>query len=404
VTGKLSALEMRNFKCFRRQPLEFGNLTILTGLNGMGKSSVIQALLLLRQSLDGSRARRLKLSGDLVDLGTGSDVFFDLADEDVITFALEVDNKYRFEFQFEYDRRSSALQRVKAEGSENQPYRDVGPTRQYINDGSGVWRQLPIKEISFDSSPFRSALFSKMRLQYLAAERLGPRKMLPWADEQAARRSLGVQGEYVWAFLARYGAEILPEFDPRLRKTDAKTTVEGQVTAWLQEASPGSILKIDELRTVDALAARYAYERKGDVASPSFRATNVGFGLSYILPVLTALIAARPGDIVIVENPEAHLHPRGQTKIGELACHAASAGVQVIIETHSDHFLDGVRLAARSGCIDHKTVRIHYFTRHGPEAAVISPSLQSDGRLSEWPKGFFDERDENLVRLLKPVA
>jgi predicted ATPase len=403
MTDRLTALEIRNFKCFRRQPIEFGNLTILTGLNGMGKSSAIQALLLLRQSFDSSRARRLKLSGDLVDLGTGLDVFFDLADEDEIMFALEADRKFRAEYQFAYHRQSAALRRMKVESSGLEPLREIGPTRQYVGDGTGAWRPLRHDE-NLNFNFLRGALFSKLRFQYLAAERLGPRKMLPWAEEQAARRSIGVQGEYVLAFLARYGGEVLPASDPRLRATEAKATIEGQVTAWLQETSPGSVVDITELRAVDALAARYSYQRKGDVASPAFRATNVGFGLSYVLPVLTALIAARSGDLVIIENPEAHLHPRGQTKIGELASHAAAAGVQVIIETHSDHFVDGVRVEARKGGIDHRTVRIHYFTRHGSEAALISPILESDGRLSEWPKGFFDERDENLVRLLKPIA
>jgi len=391
----ITELELHNFKCFRHQPIQLGALTVLAGLNGMGKSSVIQALLLLRQSFTEGRSRRLKLSGDLADLGTGSDVFFDLADEDELGFVLEVDHRFRYEYAFEYKRSSNSL----AARFGDQRTQTVARRTMLGEDGS--WT-APSAGVRF---PFRiPGLQQTLHFQYLAAERLGPRKMLPWSEEQISRRSLGAQGEHVLGFLARYGPETLRPGDPRLGHVDAKETVEGQVTAWLQETSPGSMLDISELRDIDAYQARFAYRRRGDVASRPFRATNVGFGLSYVLPVLTALIAARPGDLVIIENPEAHLHPRGQTKLGELAARAAAAGVQIIVETHSDHFLDGVRVAVRAAVVEPKATRIHYFTRHGAEAAVISPQIKRDGSLTEWPSGFFDERDENLIRLLAPVG
>lgn len=391
----ITELTLRNFKCFRRQPIQFGALTVLAGLNGMGKSSVIQALLLLRQSFIEGRSRRLKLSGELVDLGTGADVFFDLADEDDLGFVVEVDGKYRFEYLFQYNRSSNSL----ATRYGDQRRGTVAKRLALAEDGS--W--LPVEQTLV--RPYGiGALHQISHFQYLSAERLGPRKMLPWSEEQISRRSLGGQGEHVLGYLARYGSDSLPASDPRRHLIDTKETVEGQVTAWLQETSPGSMLDISELRDIDAYAARFAYRRRGDVPSRPFRATNVGFGLSYVLPVITALIAARPGDLVIIENPEAHLHPRGQTKLGELAARAASAGVQLIAETHSDHFLDGIRVAVREKIVDPRTTKIHYFTRHGKEAAVITPAIKPDGSLTEWPSGFFDERDENLIRLLAPIG
>ncbi|MCY4151552.1 MAG: AAA family ATPase [Aestuariivita sp.] len=102
----LYALELRNFKCFREQRIKFGMLTVLSGLNGVGKSSVIQALLLLRQSFSESPTQeRLQLSGDLVGLGTGQDVLFDLADEDKLTFILEFAGGRRDEYAFSYSRK-----------------------------------------------------------------------------------------------------------------------------------------------------------------------------------------------------------------------------------------------------------------------------------------------------------
>ena len=156
-----------------------------------------------------------------------------------------------------------------------------------------------------------------------------------------------------------------------------------------------------KFREADAVIVGFSFDSPGDVASRRYRATNVGFGLSYTLPVIVALLA--PSDtLCLIENPEAHLHPRGQTKLAELAVRAAMAGVQIIAETHSDHFMDGVRIAVRNGLIRPEDVAFHYFDRDGGRTTVSSPHVAADGRLSEWPAGFFDQHEDNLIKLLGP--
>lgn len=393
----LTALELKNFKCFREQRIEFGILTVLAGLNGVGKSSTVQALLLLRQSLAGNREQqRLQLSGDLVDLGTGSDVLFDLAEENEMVFVLEFGGIWRSEFAYSRSGDDDQLPFELGNGSSRESTRELFLS----GDGwAGFSPEAPPEEIDSGSR----AIFSDTGFQYLSAERLGPRKSLPWSDEQIWIKSLGVQGEHVLAFLSEYGRRTLARDDPRVMESEENRTIESQVSAWLQETSPGANLAISKLRQVDALSAHYSYSRAGDVKSRQFRAANVGFGISYSLPVLTALLGAEEGDLVIVENPEAHLHPRGQTRMGELAARAAMAGVQVIAETHSDHFLDGVRIEARWKRLDHNAARIHFFTREGAESIVISPRIMDDGKLSEWPIGFFDQKTQNLKGLLGPM-
>ena len=116
-----------------------------------------------------------------------------------------------------------------------------------------------------------------------------------------------------------------------------------------------------------------------------------------MLPVILALLSP-PGTLCLIENPEAHLHPRGQTKLAELAARAAKAGVQVFAETHSDHFIDGVRIAVRDGLITPGDAEFHYFEREGNMTVVTSIQVDADGRLSRWPSGFFDQYDDNLAR------
>ena len=170
---------------------------------------------------------------------------------------------------------------------------------------------------------------------------------------------------------------------------------------WLQQVTPGVHLELEAVREADAIIAGFTFDRLSDVKSRRHRTTNVGFGLSYTLPVLAALLSPI-GTLCLIENPEAHLHPRGQTKLADLAVRAALTGVQVIVETHSDHFVDGIRIAVRNGLIAPDYAAFHYFERDADRMIVSSPRLDADGRLSSWPTGFFDQHEENMAKLIAP--
>jgi predicted ATPase len=121
-----------------------------------------------------------------------------------------------------------------------------------------------------------------------------------------------------------------------------------------------------------------------------------------------AILASEPESLILLENPEAHLHPKGQAKMGELLALAASCGIQIVVETHSDHILNGIRLAVHAGKLDPNDVQLHYFqrqeTRGESKTEVISPRMDRNGRIDNWPDGFFDEWDKSLEALLAPVG
>src|SRR5690606_7763774 len=156
------------------------------------------------------------------------------------------------------------------------------------------------------------------------------------------------------------------------------STLRAQVTEWMSEISPGTQIDIQTHADMDLMSLRFSFE-----GTNSFRSTNVGFGITYTLPILVALLSSKPGALVLLENPEAHLHPRGQVKMGELISRAASADIQVIVETHSDHVLNGIRIAARQGLIDPDHVALHFFQRlaegsSGLPVEVVTPKLDRD--------------------------
>ncbi|HEL4236077.1 TPA: DUF3696 domain-containing protein [Stenotrophomonas maltophilia] len=364
----ITAVELFNFKCFRKTAVPFGGLTVLTGLNGSGKSTVIQALLVLRQSyLAGYlESGSLLLSGELVDIGAGSDVLHEEAQEDAIGIKL-IDGE-GFDFLYAYDRNSNELKSNQACATSSVQY-------------------LPIFSSSFS---------------YLRAERNGPRTVSPMSERNIREKDLGRDGELVLHNIATYGTSLLDSKDRRLKDSADSCSLLDQVVAWMQDVSPGASIDIRMIREADLVVAGYSFAREGDVRSRGYRPTNVGFGLSYSLPIIYSLLSAKPGALVVVENPEAHLHPRGQTRLGQLAVKAAAAGVQVVVETHSDHFLDGMRLEVRRSSVPPELCRINYFSRVGISASVESPELDADGRLSHWPVGFFDQQDLNLAELVAP--
>jgi predicted ATPase len=372
----IEEFDLTNFKCFSSLQLNFAKLTLLCGINGMGKSSVIQALLLLKQSYKSNELLegRLALGSELIDLGTGVDILFEDAREDVVGFAIRgYGTELPWALQFDYSRDADRLLA--------QPKRAHRPPSYVPME----WRPHP---------PFGG------NLTYVSAERLGPRKLHLLSETFARRGDIGAKGEYALNLLKERSSDLLSQDDPRCASASSYRWID-VLDQWLQAITPGAHLELEAIDAADALIAGFTFNRAGDVASRRYRATNVGFGLSYVLPVIIALLSA-PGALVLIENPEAHLHPRGQTKMAELAVRAACAGVQVIVETHSDHFMDGVRIAVRDSLILPTEIAFHYFNRADGGASVISPRIDDDGRLSAWPTGFFDQHDDNLARLLAP--
>jgi predicted ATPase len=134
------------------------------------------------------------------------------------------------------------------------------------------------------------------------------------------------------------------------------------------------------------------------------RAPNMGFGLSYSLPVVVAgLVAPQRDALLIVENPEAHLHPAGQSRMGTFLATVAATGVQVLVETHSDHVLNGIRRAiGEHGVLPSSDALVHFFdAKEDGEPQNTALRFSSSGGLNEWPKRFFDQYQVDVAALAK---
>ncbi len=367
----ISSLRLINFKKFEDQLLEFKPLTLISGLNSTGKSSVLQSFLLLRQSYQQNLLPNtgLALNGELVNIGTAQDAFYENGKENLIAVEISLENgKYEWVFRYDPDQKDEDVLNIKSE-----------PLYFY-----------------------QSNLFSN-NFHFLQAERIGPRSFNEISDYKVRRcRQIGTRGEYTAHFLYIYGREPIPIENLSYPEAKSMDLID-QVEAWMREVSPGIRIEIKANPEMGLVNIQYFYGE-----SNRYRATNVGFGITYTLPIIVAILSSYPGTLILVENPEAHLHPRGQAKMGELLALAASCGVQIVIETHSDHVLNGIRLAVHGGKIKPEDVQLHYFQRQEKQGQaltkVVSPRIDRNGRIDRWPDGFFDEWEKSLDILLEPAG
>jgi predicted ATPase len=367
----IASLRIQNFKAYRDQSFSLGYLNLLAGLNGSGKSSLLQALLILRQSADQGllvESDAITLNGNLVRLGRFKDVLFESADDQRITITLTF------------------------------------PSGNILSCDLSGWtsedRSGPAN-LSWEYSD--GGQFLTKGFRFLTAERIGPRTQYGVPDD-AAETGVGISGEWTPFYIAKHGDRDAPNpgsYHPRAVSSQLKH----QIEAWMNEVSPGLQLHYDRADAMDAVQLSYSFVARRDTSS-KYRPTNVGFGVSYTLPIVTTLLAAEPGDLLLLESPEAHLHPKGQAKLGELMSRAAASGVQIIVESHSDHIMNGIRVAAHENLLKAEDVRFYYFSWNAEDLTgatrVESIVMNQDGRIDKWPKGFFDELDHSLEILLSP--
>lgn len=366
----ISSIAIRNFKLFRSIEIPFRQLTVLTGLNGAGKSTVLQALLLARQAAEDPSANVVKLNGPYaLALGEAFDILHPAAASQEVAIALTVDGVC-YDFVLE------------------------------VPDGRAL--NLPIRERP--ASVPASLNGPGLSFCYLNAERLGPRDQLDVTADETGLIGVGTRGEYTAQALAlNETTEIREPLRHPATGDRGVITLRTQVEAWASDIIRPIRINAQWPAGITASLIRYQEPARTETGllSEQIRPANMGFGVSYALPIIVAALMMPPGGLLVVENPEAHLHPAGQSRLGAFLGRVASSGVQVIIETHSDHVINGVRLAAvDERTLDPDAVIMHFFNGNS-DGAPTAIELMRLGGLTTWPAGFFDQIEQDLGRLAR---
>jgi predicted ATPase len=351
----LDALQIEGFKCFAKVDISLRSINIFSGTNSSGKSTAIQAFLLLCNNAVENFSS--PLNGMWLRLGT----FDECRNHRTNARSFRVAARSRTDvFQVEFCSSDDDSNNV-----------DV--------------------VITAESQAIQELLrLDQQHVYYLPANRIGPEDS--YLKNFDKINFLGNKAEYIIDFLYKHRkAEVLPD----LIADSASVTLEYQVNYWLKKLF-GIKNSILDLGLSNSLSVEFSL---GD--GKPVRPYHIGSGVSYAIGLLISCLSAKVGDIVIVENPEIHLHPKAQSDLTEFFCFIANAGIQVVLETHSDHVFNGIRKAIVKKEIASDDVAVHFFQL---DEETLSNNtiidLNEHGRVVTPKKGLFDQFDDDLDQIL----
>lgn len=389
----LNKLTLSNYKCFKSQvPLWLGKVSLFTGYNSAGKSSVLQSLLLLAQSFDAENLENIHPKGRYLDLGHYRDLVCRYGKSDVISFCLSNNTEGQWrEFEVDFSKCDDPL---------------LGVVSDIKVDSVSLFGEIGTNTAPGDSevssgvriSPIPAEIISQLTdVNYISSGRVGLSSNI-LRVEKPKRFSVGNSGSNTINVLHDYPALINPDMlcpfrNPSTEPDHLMPAVSNWLAYIMDTDESLGIQESDIALSSDILEFRF--KKDGEYILPQ----NVGFGLGYILSLITATLIARPGSILIIENPEAHLHPLAQSRLTQLLTKAADNGVQVMVETHSEHIVNGFRLTALQPeyNFSNADLAIHFFKNgKDPEELEIEPN----GRIVNWPKGFFDQAQTDIAKIM----
>jgi predicted ATPase len=404
-------LSVSGYKSIRgEQSIEIRPLTILAGANSSGKSSIIQPLLLLKQTLEATYdPGPLLLDGPDVRFSRASQLFFTGKGhrEDHFHVGIAVENGVAYTLHFTKGEKKQGLQLSQMEirlghstlaieppmASDNVKealskggFRElVRELRTVGSEGSRgvtyeVVRNRCFLDIRADGVPltfrFPSITEAIQSVIHLPGLRGNPTRTYPVTA--VGRMFPGTFQDYTASVIRRWQ-------DEKSNKSNLQSLgqdLQRLGLTWKVEAKRSDDTKV-ELRV-----GRTRSPARGG-AQDMVNVADVGFGVSQTLPVLVALRVAYPGQLVYIEQPEIHLHPRAQVKMASILADAAQRGVRVVAETHSSLLLLAIQALVARGELSPDLVKLHWFQRdEGGETHITSADLDEAGAFGDWPEDF----------------
>ena len=356
----IKKLYIENFKCFEKKEIEFRNLTILTGENSSGKSSLIQALLFLGNppGIIGT-----PFNGDL------NNYLQSLGSSELLN---KFENAKQFYLKVEFEDEDVPLLEIIFSKHDTDKYTH-----------------------SMSEFKFPNPLTYPNNLTYLNADRVRVQQINQYI-ENINQRYFGINGALVANYFEHNKRK---EIWNELIKDETSYTLETQVNYWLRY-----ITDIQELEftteKVSPMFVKAIYKHKDFEIFPE----NIGTGVSYLFTILVVCLSANKGNIIIIENPEIHLHPKAQARLGEFFAFIANKGVQLIIETHNDHIINKIRYEVYKNKLDKDKTIFYYFRNSKPQTTTLYLDntghwIDKDNKKIQFPLGFFDATLDELLEI-----
>lgn len=451
----ITSFGLRNFKAFRYlEDIELKPLTLLVGANSSGKSSIFQSLLLLKQSLlSSSGGGPLKFDGDWVKLGgfgavvsdfdtankleyrfsvtvpvptkdtsalqnppyvpVNADVVFSVAH--ALTGSPTVLGDLTIELRDDSGNADLHAEYLKIHSTRTEAY-VVGRTTSPMalpDSGSGKVLSPLISFISliperYETSTVRTlsvhdVVLARLRealsngLDYLGPVRADPRPFYPVSEDA----DVGPRGEGAIPFLLRHRADEVT-YSPGPTEELAKATLSDALNHWLRRMRITDGLTISPVESIAYTAA----VQTSLVKSRPVNLSQVGFGISQILPVLIQGLRNPPNAWILFEQPEIHLHPRLQGELGDFFLACARTGKTLMVETHSDHMVHRIRRRIAEDTTGElanlvQILFVHPGTEENPGSHVEPLRVAPDGSIENWPEDFLQDAADEAWAILR---
>lgn len=341
----LRKIEINNFKSFEHAEFDLKNFTLLAGRNSMGKTSVIQAIFAMIQN--GKNPFR----GEYMNIGKVQEV------KNAITGNGDI------EFKICYKTSEKEIEASKV------------ITKEGVSESGEIDKLINVIYCSSD----------RIGIEDTYKKYLGDKIII------------GKNCEYVFHYLNVHDEDQMdPDRDFVYDVEASKLTFGGQVSYWLDKIM-GYHVKAREIEQTEFIQVLYS----NDKVPFEMRPKNVGTGVTYITELIIAALACKANDLLVIENPEIHLHPSGQSELVEFLAFLAQCGVQIIVETHSDHIYNGIRKSIRLDQIDDDKVSIYSFEQDERGCSIpISIPINANGKALKNAEGFFDQINKDLDVIL----
>ncbi len=386
----LSEIGVGGFKSFAElTKIKLGSLSILAGTNSSGKSSIMQPLLLMKQTIEAPYDPGiLLLDGPNVKF-TSSEQFLSLKSlpsnkikEFQIFIATNDINSIQSNLQWSIENGLSQYSQIYTMSGKEYILRldmstseitKVMPFMSYDGQQVSIERCFLIVKSEMGRHFLSSTILEKIlrSIIHVPGVRGNPERIYKTAATDG-NTFAGLFENYVVSVIDRFQKkepEKLIQLQSHLKKLGLTDTIQ---TQRLNETQ-------FELRV----------GRVPGNSTDTVNIADVGFGVSQVLPVVVALLVAQPEQIVYIEQPEIHLHPRAQVALADIFAEAINRGVQVIVETHSELFLLGIQTLVAENKIDPTDIQLHWFNRNvDGTSTVTTAELDEAGAFGDWPEDF----------------
>lgn len=331
-------------KSIKDLTVKCSKLNLFVGTNSSGKSTFLQALLLLTQQ---------ELNGKYISIGDFREVRNYYMPNDSIRIEIIEKNKTKpawIEF---------------IEDKEKEAY-----NIRTSMDETFVFEIMEMDEcIDPEQTDF---LVDEFGFHYLSCHRIGVNDI--YAKNMLNESDFGIDGEYALAYLLKNESEVVPD-ELVVKDIDVTNSLLEQVNYWLNYIV-GTTLSINDIKKTNYLQVKYNNNPANASSEALYcRPINVGSGISYLISIIISCLGAESDSIIIIENPEIHLHPKAQSKLCDFIYFVSKAGRQLFVETHSDHIFNGLRVGVATGKISQEDISVNFFAMNERCETQCNPIL-----------------------------